>query len=306
MLTQQDDFDWHNVVANAVGCEAAELKNLTLTHEEFPLHTTPRSMALEFNSSFNFVQSNWSNKPEISNGNSTVNRHNTLSIAPQTPLILSPDLAISPLVTTMTPRYNRRTNSVVSEKRYQQQQQQQQKQQQQDNEPSSQVDLILSPRSIYVPQDSKFFVIKSFDEVDVKTSFMHKVWSSTDMGNKRLNAAYTSRHSNERIFLFFSVNSSGKFCGIAEMVSPLIASRQSADLWMDKSRWRGEFKVQWLYVKDVYNSQLRHLEVPKNEFKAVTNSRDTQELPEDVGIEMLEIFKKTKSQTSFLQSLRGI
>lgn len=163
-------------------------------------------------------------------------------------------------------------------------------------------DLILSPQSVYVPQGSMFFVIKSFTEEDVKTGFMHKVWSSTDLGNKRLNKAYSARHSNERVFLFFSVNGSGKFCGVAEMVSGLTDTCENP-IWIEKSRWKGQFKVQWLYVKDIYNHHLRHLKVPQNELKPVTNSRDTQELPEDVGMAMLDIFKKLHSHSSFLQNL---
>ena len=38
----------------------------------------------------------------------------------------------------------------------------------------------------------------------------------------------------------------------------------------------GQFKVKWIYVKDVPNSQLRHIRLENNENKPVTNSRDTQ------------------------------
>ena len=38
----------------------------------------------------------------------------------------------------------------------------------------------------------------------------------------------------------------------------------------------GQFKVRWIYVKDVPNSQLRHIRLENNENKPVTNSRDTQ------------------------------
>ena len=38
----------------------------------------------------------------------------------------------------------------------------------------------------------------------------------------------------------------------------------------------GQFKVKWIYVKDVPNQQLRHIKLENNENKPVTNSRDTQ------------------------------
>lgn len=37
-----------------------------------------------------------------------------------------------------------------------------------------------------------------------------------------------------------------------------------------------------------------------NEGKPVPNSRDTQEVPSDVGIQVMEIFEKFKNQTSIL------
>jgi hypothetical protein len=271
-MLSQDELDWHSVVASVVGCEMSELKDSALAplHEELPdCGSAPRSMKLEFNSSFNLVTSNW-----------CIADRNFFSSSDQE------DSKTTAQDYTSNSRYTTKTHLTHNESR----------------SPKSETsDLILSPQSVYVPQDSRFFVIKSFTEADVKTSFMHKVWSSTDLGNKRLNKAYTARHSNERIFLFFSVNGSGKFCGIAEMISPLLETKESP-IWMEKSRWRGEFKVQWLYVKDIYNNHFRQLKVPQNEWKSVTSSRDTQELPTDVGKQMLEIFKRTQSQTSFLQN----
>lgn len=37
-----------------------------------------------------------------------------------------------------------------------------------------------------------------------------------------------------------------------------------------------------------------------NEGKPVTNSRDTQEVPTDVGVAMLELFEKFENETSIL------
>lgn len=72
------------------------------------------------------------------------------------------------------------------------------------------------------------------------------------------------------------VNSSGQFCGVAEMISTVDFNR-SVDFWQ-QDKWVGQFKVKWHVVKDVPNGIFRHLIIPANENKPVTNSRDTQEV----------------------------
>lgn len=192
-----------------------------------------------------------------------------------------------------------------------------------ENNQQSKNNLILSPSIISIPSGSRFFVIKSFNEQDIISSFTHKVWSSTDLGNNRLSKAFNSmRNSNlKRIFLFFSVNGSGQFCGIAEMKSKIVKKNDGNnevddDIWLDSSRWKGKFKIQWLLIKDIPNIYLRHLKIPINiqqqynsdnhnefEMRPVTNSRDTQELPFEIGEQMIQIFKDVDSKTSFLQKM---
>lgn len=169
--------------------------------------------------------------------------------------------------------------------------------------------LILSPSIVSIPKGSRFFVIKSFNEQDIKSSFIHKIWSSTDLGNKRLSRAFNFKKSNERIFLIFSVNGSGQFCGIAEMKSNYLENKDNNNndeqIWLDNSRFKGKFQIQWLFAKNISNNLLRHLrfQVSEFEWKPVTNSRDTQELPFELGEEIVNIFKSTYSTTSFLQKI---
>jgi hypothetical protein len=71
------------------------------------------------------------------------------------------------------------------------------------------------------PAAAKFFVIKSNSVDDVHKSIKYGVWASTSYGNKRLHAAYQEAQAAQppcRVFLLFSVNASGQFCGVAEMV----------------------------------------------------------------------------------------
>jgi YTH domain-containing family protein len=72
------------------------------------------------------------------------------------------------------------------------------------------------------------------------------------------------------------VNSSGHFCGVAEMIGPVNFDK-SVDYWQNE-RWNGQFPVKWHIVKDVPNNIVRHIILENNENKRVTNSRDTQEV----------------------------
>ncbi|PPS14591.1 hypothetical protein GOBAR_AA05970 [Gossypium barbadense] len=127
--------------------------------------------------------------------------------------------------------------------------------------------------------DAKFFVIKSYSEDDVHKSIKYNVWASTPNGNKKLDAAYQEAQQKSGhcpIFLFFSVNTSGQFVGIAEMVGA-VDFQKNVEFWQ-QDKWTGCFPVRWLIIKDVPNNSLKHITLENNENKPVTNSRDTQEL----------------------------
>jgi translation initiation factor IF-3 len=149
--------------------------------------------------------------------------------------------------------------------------------------------------------DAKFFIIKSYSEDDVHKSMKYNVWASTPNGNKKLDAAY--RESQEKasgcpIFLFFSVNTSGQFVGLAEMLGP-VDFHKNVEYWQ-QDKWNGCFPVKWHIVKDVPNSMLKHIILENNENKPVTNSRDTQEVKLEQGLDMIKIFKDHSSKTCLL------
>ncbi|KAH7107613.1 YTH-domain-containing protein [Auriculariales sp. MPI-PUGE-AT-0066] len=150
------------------------------------------------------------------------------------------------------------------------------------------------------PEFARYFVIKSYTEDDVHKSLKYEIWSSTEPGNKRLDKAFKETAGRGPIYLFFSVNGSGHFCGMAEMLTPVDLTRSSTVWASDK--WKGVFKVRWIFVRDIPNSNLRHIRLNNTqERKPVTNSRDTQELLPDAGHEMLRIFFTHPARTSLLQ-----
>ncbi|XP_021752686.1 YTH domain-containing family protein 1-like isoform X1 [Chenopodium quinoa] len=153
--------------------------------------------------------------------------------------------------------------------------------------------------------NAKFFVIKSYSEDDVHKSIKYNVWSSTPNGNKKLSIAYedalnlaNGKPRGCPVFLFFSVNASGQFCGVAEMIGPVDFDKDM-DFWQ-QDKWSGSFPVKWHIIKDVPNPTFRHIILENNEHKPVTNSRDTQEIMHRQGVEMLKLFKNYTSKTSLL------
>ncbi len=155
------------------------------------------------------------------------------------------------------------------------------------------------------PPRARFFVIKSFSEDDIHRSIKYAIWCSTEVGNKKLNAAYaeaaaaaTAASGPMPIYLFFSVNGSGHFCGIAEMTSGVDYATRSGVWAQDK--WQGQFSVKWIYVKDVPNMVLRHIHIETNDNKPVTHSRDTTEVPLEHGQQVMEIFATYNHATSIL------
>ncbi|XP_070533748.1 YTH domain-containing family protein 3-like isoform X2 [Ptychodera flava] len=143
---------------------------------------------------------------------------------------------------------------------------------------------------------ARFFIIKSYSEDDIHRSIKYSIWCSTEHGNKRLDAAFRERQGKGPVYLYFSVNGSGHFCGMAQMMSE-VDYNVTTGVWA-QDKWKGRFEVKWIYVKDVPNSQLRHIRLENNENKPVTNSRDTQEVPIEKGKQVLKIMHNYRHTTS--------
>ncbi|CAH2221716.1 YTH domain-containing family 2 isoform X1 [Pelobates cultripes] len=146
------------------------------------------------------------------------------------------------------------------------------------------------------PKLGRVFIVKSYSEDDIHRSIKYNIWCSTEHGNKRLDAAYRSLNGKGPVYLLFSVNGSGHFCGVAEMRSA-VDYNTCAGVW-SQDKWKGRFDVRWVFVKDVPNGQLRHIRLENNENKPVTNSRDTQEVPLDKARQVLRIIATYKHTTS--------
>ena len=156
-----------------------------------------------------------------------------------------------------------------------------------------------NPRELSLSQrNARFFIIKSYSEDDIHRSIKYSVWTSTEHGNRRLNEAFREQSRIDRgpIYLLVSVNGSGHFCGVAQMMSEVDLDIETG-IW-SQDKWKGKFDVKWYYVKDVPNNALRHIRLENNDNKPVTNSRDTQEVPPEKAKQVLKIIHTYKHQTS--------
>ncbi|XP_011078177.1 YTH domain-containing family protein 2 isoform X2 [Sesamum indicum] len=163
------------------------------------------------------------------------------------------------------------------------------------------VNHFNSPNFVTDYEHAKFFVIKSFSEDNIHRSIKYSIWASTPLGNRKLDAAYREAKEMKDIcpvFLFFSVNASGQFCGVAEMIGP-VDFENNADYWQ-QDRWSGQFPIKWHIIKDVPNSCFRHILLVNNDNKPVTHSRDSQEVKLEQGMQMLRIFHSHEAETSLL------
>ncbi|MEQ2199860.1 YTH domain-containing protein 3 [Xenoophorus captivus] len=145
-------------------------------------------------------------------------------------------------------------------------------------------------------KNGRVFIIKSYSEDDIHRSIKYSIWCSTEHGNKRLDSAYRSLCNKGPLYLLFSVNGSGHFCGMAEMRSP-VDYNAYAGVW-SQDKWKGKFEVKWIFIKDVPNNQLRHIRLENNDNKPVTNSRDTQEVPLEKAKQVLKVIATYKHTTS--------
>ncbi|KAK8548884.1 hypothetical protein V6N12_061788 [Hibiscus sabdariffa] len=96
----------------------------------------------------------------------------------------------------------------------------------------------------------------------------NNLWSCTPRGNEKLESAFedaqeiaSGKPGSWPIDLFFSVNASGQFCGVAEMIGP-VDFQKDMDFW-PQDKWRGSFPVKWHIIKDGPNMRVTDCRVHK-------------------------------------------
>jgi hypothetical protein len=154
-----------------------------------------------------------------------------------------------------------------------------------------------------IDSNSKFFVIKSFSEEDVHKSIKYGVWSSSKNGNLTLKNAFNiTKEKNGNVYLFFSCNGSGRFCGVAKMKTD-IDENKTFDFWTQDNKWPGLFEVEWIFIKDVPFKEFKDIIITMKdgEIKPVSNSRDTQEIPFEQAKIMMEKVETYQNSNTILE-----
>lgn len=155
-----------------------------------------------------------------------------------------------------------------------------------------------------VPENSQFFVIKSFSEEDVHKAIKYNLWSSTKNGNQTLDNAFKiTKEKGGNVYLFFSCNGSGKFAGVARMKGEVQADKMFP-FWTQDSKWPGIFEIDWIFIKDVPFKEFKNviITMKDGEVKCVSNSRDTQEIPSLEGKTMLSTFSTYLNTNTILEN----
>ena len=151
--------------------------------------------------------------------------------------------------------------------------------------------------------NSKFFVIKSFSEEDVHKSIKYNVWSSSKDGNLTLSNAFKITEENKgNVYLFFSCNGSGRYCGLARMKTPCDENK-TFGLWTQDGKWPGLFDVEWLFIKDVPFKEFKNviITMKDGEVKPISNSRDTQEVPFEQAKIMIQKISEYQNTNTILE-----
>ncbi|CAC5415952.1 YTHDF [Mytilus coruscus] len=135
------------------------------------------------------------------------------------------------------------------------------------------------------PKCARFFVITTQRKETIYHSIRMRLWCSTSHGNKRLDQAFRENYGKGPVYVFFSVVDSYYFCGMAQM-------KTAVDFNMDTSDWNnirllGQFAVNWIYLKNLPRSHLKHICLENKENRPMKCS--IYEVPFEKGTQLLKI-----------------
>lgn len=136
-------------------------------------------------------------------------------------------------------------------------------------------------------KNSEFYIMRSTMPDDIHKAMKYGVWTSTPEHNKILSSAFV-RGQNEgfRVILFFRVVSENNLLGAAEIVSDFEEDVEN-DFWWNKIKWKGVFRLNWLFVGDINIGSLEQMERGKYLYELT----DCSKLGKINGFFLLEYFK---------------
>lgn len=133
--------------------------------------------------------------------------------------------------------------------------------------------------------ESRFFIIKSFNEINVRTCMEDGLWTTHLQNGTVLTTAFAKC---KNVILFFSITKSRGFQGYCRM-----ATAPSPDtprpLWMKGIHWETTppFRVEWLNTATTRFNYVYHLRNSLNEDLSVIVGKDCQEIEEECARQLM-------------------
>ncbi len=144
--------------------------------------------------------------------------------------------------------------------------------------PEDKFDALLAKNNVTpghrlypVLKNSRFFIIKSANDENLKVSQRNEEWATTTFNQDKLDKAY---QSCTNVILFFSVNKSAHFQGMAKMISRL--TNHLSREWQNEGVKLGySFRVKWLVSSKLPFSRISHIKNALSNYEPIRKARDT-------------------------------
>ncbi len=115
--------------------------------------------------------------------------------------------------------------------------------------------------------DSRFFMIKSFNESNVSACMEDGLWTTQVLNGEMLTAAFAQCRN---VILFFSINKSGAFQGYARMMTAP-SPHTPVPKWMERIHWETSppFRIDWINTTPTPFQYVSYLNNSLNEDRSV-------------------------------------
>ncbi|VDI01147.1 YTH domain-containing family protein [Mytilus galloprovincialis] len=135
------------------------------------------------------------------------------------------------------------------------------------------------------PKCARFFVITTQRQETIYHSIRMRLWCSTSRGNRILDQPFRANYGKGPVYVFFNVVDSYYFCGMAQMKTAVDFNVDTSD-W-DSIRMKGQFAINWIYLKNLPRSHLKHIRLENKENRPMKCSTDTYEVSVEKGTKLL-------------------
>lgn len=130
-------------------------------------------------------------------------------------------------------------------------------------------------------KNAKFYIIKSSNTTNIDISKKNEEWATTTFNQDKVDKAF---QSCQNVILFFSVNKSQEFQGMAKMVSG-VTGRISREWETPGVKLGGCFKVKWLVSSKMSFKRIENFRNPITN-DPIRKARDTTEIPPEMGVQI--------------------